>query len=133
MKMCYNFKKHKGGFMSRLPVEQFELYHQLMMPLLNIEPILEPADHNIIKNQARMALAFTQGMRDILDDLTFDYDVFEHLLFELDDNYEVVKAEYMTVENIELKSIVNQLMTQMVKLQMEISDKLVDFKHANRA
>ncbi|MGZ5208872.1 MAG: hypothetical protein ACXWB0_07625 [Sulfuricurvum sp.] len=119
--------------MSRLPVQQFELYHQLMMPLLNIEPILESADHNIIKNQARMALAFTQGMRDILDDLTFDYDVFEHLLFELDDNYEVVKAECMTVENSDLKFIVNQLMTQMVKLQMEISDKLVDFKHANRA
>lgn len=119
--------------MSRLPVQQFELYHQLMMPLLQIEGALEPAENNIIKNHARIALAFTEGMRGILDDLTFDYDVFERLLFELDDNYEVVKREYASVNDPDLKSIVDQLMTQMVKLQMEISDKLVDFKHARRA
>lgn len=119
--------------MSRLPLQQFELYHQLMMPLLHIEADLEPAENNIIKTHARTALVFTQGMRDILDDLTFDYDVFEKLLFDLDDNYEVVATEYATVNDPELKSIVDQLMTQMVKLQMEISDKLIDFKHANRA
>jgi hypothetical protein len=118
--------------MSRLPVQQFELYHQLMTPLLHIEVDLEPADNNIIKSYARTALVFTQGMRDILDDLTFDYDVFEKLLFDLDDNYEIVKMEYAAINDTELKSIVDQLMTQMVKLQMELSDKLVDFKHANR-
>ena len=119
--------------MSRLPLQQFELYHHLMMPLLQIEADLEPADNNIIKSHARTALVFTQGMRDILDDLTFDYDVFEKLLFDLDDNYEIVKTEYATVNDPELKSMVDQLMTQMVKFQMEISDKLVDFKHAHRA
>lgn len=118
--------------MSRLPFQQFELYHQLMMPLLHIEADLEPAENNIIKSHARTALVFTQGMRDILDDLTFEYDIFEKLLFDLDDNYEVVKTEYATVNDPELKSIVDQLMTQMVKLQMEINDKLVDFKHASR-
>jgi len=119
--------------MSRLPHQQFELYHLLMMPLLRLKADLEPADNNIIKSRARTALVFTQGMRDILDDLTFDYDVFEKLLFDLDDNYEIVKTEYATVNEPGLKSIVDQLMTQMVKLQMEISDKLVDFKHAHRA
>jgi hypothetical protein len=119
--------------MSRLPHQQFELYQHLMMPLLHIEVNLEPAENNIIKTHARTALVFTQGMRDILDDLTFDYDVFEKLLFDLDDNYEIVKSEYETVNDSELKSIVDQLMTQMVKLQMQISDKLVDFKHAHRA
>ncbi|MGD9970127.1 MAG: hypothetical protein AB7S65_06690 [Sulfuricurvum sp.] len=119
--------------MSRLPLQQFELYHQLMMPLLQIDSDLEPADNNIIKTHARTALVFTQGMRDILDDLTFDYDIFEKLLFDLDDNYEVVATEYAIVNDLELKSIIDQLMTQMVKLQMEISDKLIDFKHAHRA
>ena len=115
--------------MLRLPLYQFELYHQLMMPLIHIEADLEPADNNIIKTHTRTALVFTQGIRDILDDLTFDYDVFEKLLFELDDNYEIVIAKYAIVNDPELRSIVGQLMTQMVKLQMEISDKLVDFKH----
>ncbi len=119
--------------MSRLPLRQFELYHQLMMPLLQIEADLEPADNNIIKAHAHTALVFTQGMRDILDDLTFNYDIFENLLFDLDDNYKIFKTKYATVNDPKLKSIVDQLMTQMVKLQMEISDKLVDFKHANRA
>ena len=115
--------------MLRLPLHQFELYRQLMMPLIHIEADLEPADNNIIKTHTRTALVFTQGIRDILDDLTFDYDVFEKLLFELDDNYEIVATKYATANDPELRSIVDQLMTQMVKLQMEISDKLVDFKH----
>jgi len=114
--------------MLRLPLYQFELYRQLMMPLIHIEADLEPADNNIIKTHTRTALVFTQGIRDILDDLTFDYDVFEKLLFELDDNYEIVATKYATANDPELRSIVDQLMTQMVKLQMEISDKLVDFK-----
>ena len=105
--------------MSRLPRQHFELYHQIMIPLLQIEADLEPADNNIIKTHARTALVFAQGIRDILDDLIFDY--------------EIVKIEYATVNDPELKSMVDQLMTQMVKLQMEISDKLVDLKHAHRA
>ena len=105
------------------------------MTSLWVEPFLtfQVVCHNSQQQNTNTALVFTQGMRDILDDLTFDYDVFEKLLFDLDDNYEIIKTEYITVNDLELKSIVDQLMTQMIKLQMEISDKLVDFKHTNRA
>lgn len=83
-------------------------------------------------NHARTTLLFVQFVRDVLDDLKFAPADMEKMQFDLDDNFDVLEAKYNLLEESDLKSIVDQLMTQMLKLQMEISDKLIDLKSVQK-
>lgn len=80
-------------------------------------------------NHAKTALSFIQFLRDVLGHLTLTPADLEKIQFDLDDNYDVLETKYNLLMESDFKSIIDQLMTQMVKLQIEISDKIIDIKH----
>lgn len=55
---------------------------------------------------------------------------FENLLSDLVDQFELIKIQYDTIENDEVKLAVDEFITKIVKFQMEISDMIVDLKHS---
>jgi len=84
------------------------------------------------RRQATTAMLFVTGTREILRDLSYKEDVFEKLLSDLDDSYDYLKAYALTETGSKLKDITDRLLTQMVKLQDEISTLIVEHKHDNR-
>jgi len=84
------------------------------------------------KRHATTAMLFVTGTREILRDLNYKEDVFEKLLSDLDDSYDYLKAYSLTDNGTKLKDMIDRLLTQMVKLQDEISTLIVEHKHDNR-
>jgi len=84
------------------------------------------------KRHAMTAMLFVTGTREILRDLNYKEDVFEKLLSDLDDSYDYLKAYSSTDNGTKLKDMTDRLLTQMVKLQDEISTLIVEHKHDNR-
>ena len=84
------------------------------------------------KRYAMTAMLFVTGTREILRDLNYKEDVFEKLLSDLDDSYDYLKAYSLTDNGTKLKDMTDRLLTQMVKLQDEISTLIVEHKHDNR-
>lgn len=77
------------------------------------------------------ALSLVNIVRDILDKLNLSIDYLEKIQYDLDENYDALNKNFSAIMDPKLKLIVDQLMTQMAKLNMEISDKIVDLKHLN--
>ncbi len=72
------------------------------------------------------------GFRDILDDLSFDEEKLRILQFNLDDNYEVVVVEiFKSIQDTETKNILDSLLIQMAKLEIEIGDLILEHTHAS--
>ena len=103
------------------------------MPLLNVEYFksLNSLTSVETENAIKIALMMVKGFREILDELNFDEDKLRTLQFSLDDNYEVVEDIFKNNEDTKTKKILDELLTQMAKLEMEIGDLILENRHAS--
>ena len=103
------------------------------MPLLNMEYFKElKSSKNIeMQNAIRISLMMVEGFREILDELSFNEKKLRVLQFNLDDNYEIVEDIFQTIENNETKEILDRLLTQMAKLEMEIGDLILEHRYVS--
>ncbi len=103
------------------------------MPLLNTEYFksLNSLKNSEIENAIKISLMMVTGFREILDELNFDEEKLRTLQFNLDDNYEVVEKTFKSSEDIRTKKILDELLTQMAKLEMEIGDLILEHRHAS--
>ena len=103
------------------------------MPLLNVEYFksLNSLTSVETENAIKIALMMVKGFREILDELNFDEDKLRTLQFNLDDNYEVIEDIFKKSEDAKTKKILDELLTQMAKLEMEIGDLILEHRHAS--
>jgi len=103
------------------------------MPQLNVAyfQFLNNSANIEIENAMKISLMMVTGFRDILDDLNFDEEKLRTLQFNLDDNYEVVEEIFKTTKNSKTKEVLDELLTQMAKLEMEIGDLILEHRHAS--
>jgi dephospho-CoA kinase len=103
------------------------------MPQLNVDYFksLNSSAGIEIENAIKISLMMVTGFRDILDDLNFDEEKLRNLQFNLDDNYEVVEEIYHNTKNSKTKKVLDELLTQMAKLEMEIGDLILEHRHAS--
>ena len=103
------------------------------MPLLNVEYFksLKSLTNVETENAIKIALMMVKGFREILDELNFDEDKLRTLQFNLDDNYEVVEDIFKNSKDAKTKNVLDELLTQMVKLEMEIGDLILENRHAS--
>ena len=83
------------------------------------------------QNAIKIALMMVKGFRDILDELNYNEEKLRNLQFSLDDNYEIVEKLYKSAKEQENKKLIDELLTQMAKLEMEIGDFILEHKHAS--
>ncbi len=84
-----------------------------------------------IHDSIRIALMMVNGFRDILDDLNFDERKLRTLQFDLDDNYDIVEKVLQTSSDFSTREMIEKLLTQMAKLDMEIGDLILEHHHAS--
>ena len=103
------------------------------MPQLNVEYFqsLNNSANIEIENAMKISLMMVTGFRDILDELNFDEKKLRTLQFNLDDNYEVVEEIFKSTQNAKAKKVLDELLTQMAKLEMEIGDLILEHRHAS--
>ena len=102
------------------------------MPQLNVDYFksLDTLDSIEIQNAIKISLMMVEGFRDILDDLNFDDEKLRTLQFNLDDDdYDVVEEIFQNSKNQEIKEILDKLLVQIAKLDMEIGDLILE--HTN--
>jgi len=101
------------------------------MPQLNVDYFksLDKLDSIEIQNAIKISLMMVEGFRDILDDLNFDEEKLRILQFNLDDDYDVVEEIFQNTTNQEIKEILDRLLVQIAKLDMEIGDLILE--HTN--
>jgi len=119
--------------------------HMMYIPILSKEQIqkviIDPLSsyekkHNNrllkdIQNAIRVALMMVSGFRDILDDLNYDEDKLRELQFSLDDNYDAVEKVLKTTSDTKTRNMIENLLTEMAKLEMEIGDLILEHRHAS--
>lgn len=103
------------------------------MPLLNVEYFkkLTKSSNIETQNAIKISLMMVTGFREILDDLNYDEEKLRTLQFNLDDNYEIVEDIFKMTKNREIKETLENLLTQMAKLEMEIGDLILEHLHAS--
>jgi len=103
------------------------------MPQLNVKYFksLNSSDNIEIENAMKISLMMVTGFREILDELNFDEEKLRTLQFNLDDNYEVVEDIFKSTTSSKTKETLNNLLTQMAKLEMEIGDLILEHRHAS--
>jgi len=84
-----------------------------------------------VHDSIRIALMMVTGFRDILDDLNFDEEKLRTLQFNLDDNYDAVEKILQTSNNVLTREMIEKLLTQMAKLDMDIGDLILEHHHAS--
>ena len=101
------------------------------MPLLNASYFkkLNELETIELQNAIKISLMMVEGFRDILDELNFDEDKLRTLQFNLDDNYDVVEEMYKTTQDKKTKDMIDRLLTQISKLDMDIGDFILE--HTN--
>ena len=94
------------------------------MPQLNVEYFqsLNNSANIEIENAMKISLMMVTGFREILDELNFDEEKLRTLQFNIDDNYEVVEEILNDSKNSKTKKVLDELLTQMAKLEIEIGD-----------
>jgi len=103
------------------------------LPLINSNYFnsLDKLDTKEAQNAIKIALMMVQGFREILDDLNFDEEKLRELQFSLDDSYDVVEEIYKNCTNEESKKLLDKLLTQLAKLDMEIGDVILEQRKAS--
>ena len=103
------------------------------MPLLNVEYFksLDSLANIEVENAIKISLMMVTGFREILDELNFDEEKLRTLQFNLDDNYEVVEEIFKDTTNSKTKETLDNLLTQMAKLEMEIGDFILEHRHVS--
>jgi hypothetical protein len=103
------------------------------MPLLNVEYFksLNSSANLEIENAIKISLMMVRGFREIIDELNFDEEKLRTLQFNLDDNYEVVEEIFKSSKSSKTKEVLDELLTQMAKLEMEIGDLILEHSHVS--
>jgi hypothetical protein len=103
------------------------------MPQLNVEYFrsLNNSANIEIENAMKISLMMVSGFREILDELNFDEEKLRTLQFNLDDNYEIVAEIFKSSQNSKTKKVLDELLTQMAKLEMEIGDLILEHRHVS--
>ncbi len=103
------------------------------MPLLNSEYFKQLSHSSDIEthNAIKISLMMVTGFREILDELNFDEEKLRTLQFNLDDNYEVVEEIFHITKDSKTKAILDELLTQIAKLEMEIGDLILEHRHVS--
>jgi hypothetical protein len=103
------------------------------MPLLNVEYFksLNSSANLEIENAIKISLMMVRGFREIIDELNFDEEKLRTLQFNLDDNYEVVEEIFKSSKSSKTKEVLDELLTQMTKLEMEIGDLILEHSHVS--
>jgi len=103
------------------------------LPLINSNYFnsIDNLDSKEAQNAIKIALMMVQGFRDILNDLNFDEEKLRELQFDLDDSYDVVEKIYKECKDKDTKELLDSLLTQMTKLDMEIGDFILEQKYAS--
>jgi len=103
------------------------------MPLLNVEYFksLNSSANFEIENAIKISLMMVTGFREILDELNFDEEKLRTLQFNLDDNYDVIEEIFTSSKNSKTKETLDELLTQMAKLEMEIGDLILEHRHVS--
>ena len=83
-----------------------------------------------VQDSIRIALMMVTGFRDILDELNYDEEKLRNLQFNLDDNYDAVEKVFKTSSDLATREMIEKLLTQMTKLDMEIGDLILEHHHA---
>ncbi|NOZ90099.1 MAG: hypothetical protein GXO60_02305 [Epsilonproteobacteria bacterium] len=103
------------------------------MPLLNSQYFKQLSHSNNIEiqNAIKISLMMVKGFREILDELNFDEEKLRTLQFNLDDNYDIVEEIFHATKDKKTKAILDELLTQIAKLEMEIGDLILEHKHVS--
>ena len=103
------------------------------MPLLNME-YFKQLNHSTdidTQNTIKISLMMVRGFRDILDELNFDEEKLRTLQFNMDDNYEIVEKIFHEMKDKKTKTLLDELLIQMAKLEMEIGDFILEHRHVS--
>lgn len=107
-----------------------DAYNGALTPVLHL---LDYSESQML-DAVRVAKVFTSGMREILNDLTYDEAVFNELLAKLDDDYDEVVEEYKQLKSYASQKViteVDRLLTELAKLQEEVSVKMANERYAS--
>ena len=118
--------------MMYMPV--FDVAHiqrTIIHPLSVYEKKHDASSLTEVHDSIRIALMMVSGFRDILDDLNFDEEKLRKLQFDLDDNYDAVEKVLQTSSTFTTRDMIEKLLTQMAKLDMEIGDLILENHHAS--
>ncbi len=116
-------------YMSALDTDYFQ--KTIIQPLDACEQQLNTATLKEVQNSIRIALMMVTGFRDILDDLNYDEKKLRTLQFNLDDNYDAVENVLECTDDFVTREMIEKLLTQMAKLDMEIGDFILEHHHAS--
>ncbi len=128
--------KRKGGLivisMMYMPIfDTVHIQETILQPLSVYEKRQDASSLKEVNDSIRIALMMVSRFRDILDDLNFDEEKLRKLQFDLDDNYETVEKVLKTTSSPEIKEMLEKLLTQMAKLDMEIGDIILEYHVAS--
>jgi hypothetical protein len=111
----------------------FDVEHlrkSIVQPLYAYEKKHDSTTLKEVQDSIRIALMMVTGFRDILDDLNYDEEKLRALQFNLDDNYDAVEKVFKTSSDLATREMIEKLLTQMTKLDMEIGDLILEHHHA---
>jgi hypothetical protein len=103
----------------------------IVQPLSMYEKKHDDTSLKEIQDAIRIASMMVSGFRDILDDLNFDEEKLRKLQFDLDDNYDAVEKVLKITSDFATREMMEKLLTQMAKLDMEIGDLILEHHHAS--
>jgi len=118
--------------MMYMPAFDTEYLHKtIVQPLSVYEKKQNTTVLKEIHDSIKIALMMVTGFRDILDDLNFDEEKLRKLQFDLDDNYDAVEKVLHISSDFSTREMIEKLLTQMAKLDMEIGDLILEHHHAS--
>jgi len=120
--------------LSMMYMPAFDVNHiqqTIVHPLSAYEKKHDASTLKEVHDSIRIALMMVSGFRDILDDLNFDEEKLRKLQFDLDDNYDAVEKVLKTTSDFATREMIEKLLTQMAKLDMEIGDLILEHHHAS--
>lgn len=119
---------------SLMYMPQFDVEYMqkvIVRPLSQYEKKHDESSLKEIQNSIKLASMMVSGFREILDELNFDEQKLRFLQFNLDDNYDAVENVMVTLSDLATKEMVEKLLTDMTKLDMEIGDLILEHTHAS--
>ncbi len=118
--------------MPYIPVLDTDYIQQTIVhPLMDYEKTHDNVSLDETRDVIKIALMMVRGFRDILDDLNFNEEKLRQLQFALDDNYEAVETIFENMSDAPTHAMIDTLLTEMAKLDMEIGDLILEHRHAS--
>ncbi len=105
---------------------QIQIYSDTIRPISHYEQYVDSTSTPEMLNHAKQAQFIVSSTRYIIDDLNFNQERFEDFISTLDDDYELLENFYnrfvpQNPQEEEIKKITNDLLTNLILLQNDIS------------